>query len=155
MKVTSWILHAAIHTLLSRAIQFQLKHPGEHLCANLQTLIRFTVIRVTIDSGATGNMMRLSAVQRLGVEIQQSSQSAHEADGSSPLKVFGETRLGLARGDHLFHFEGLDVENLDVDVLAGTPFMETNDNNSPCQTPSYPWRKHHLHLWICLFASYS
>lgn len=27
----------------------------------------------------------------------------------------------------LVPFEGLVVENLEVDVLAGTPFMETND----------------------------
>ena len=80
--------------------------------------------RVIIDSGATGNMIRLSAVQRLGAEIGHSSQSAHQADGSSPLKVLGETRLSLTRGSHSFQFV---VENLDVDVLAGTPFMETND----------------------------
>ena len=83
--------------------------------------------RVIIDSGATGNMIRLSAVQRLGAEIRHSSQSAHQADGSSPFKVLGETRLSLTRGSHSFQFEGLVVENLDVDVLAGTPFMETND----------------------------
>ena len=46
--------------------------------------------RVIIDSGATGNMIRLSAVQRLGAGIWHSSQSAHQADGSSPLKVLGK-----------------------------------------------------------------
>ena len=63
-----------------------------------------------MDSGATGNMVRLSAVRRLGAEIWHSSQSA---DGSSPLKVLGETRLSLTRGSHSFQSEGL-VENLDV-----------------------------------------
>lgn len=84
-------------------------------------------VRVTIDSGATGNMIRLSTVKRLGAVIHTSAQSAHQADGSSPLKVMGETRLSFTRGNQEFQFEGLIVENLDVDVLAGTPFMETND----------------------------
>ena len=83
--------------------------------------------RVTIDSGATGNMIRLSTSQRLGDEMKQSFQSAHQADGSSPLKALGETRFSLTRGNHLFQFEGLVVENLGADVLAGTPFMEAND----------------------------
>lgn len=56
-----------------------------------------------------------------------SSQSIHQADGSSPLHVVGETCLSFTREDRIFTFEGLVVENLDVDVLAGTPFMESND----------------------------
>lgn len=83
--------------------------------------------RVTIDSGATGNMIRLSTATALGVDIQTSSQSAHQADGSSPLKVVGETRMTVSRQDQEFTFDGLVVENLDVDILAGIPFMEAND----------------------------
>jgi len=44
-----------------------------------------------------------------------------------PLEVVGETHLSFTRANREFSFEGLVVENLDVDVLAGTPFMETND----------------------------
>lgn len=72
-------------------------------------------------------MICLSTVQKLQVEIYKGAQSAHQADGSSPLKVIGETKLSFTRGQHLFQFEGLVVENLDVEVLAGTPFMEAND----------------------------
>ncbi|KAK3727759.1 hypothetical protein QZH41_005221 [Actinostola sp. cb2023] len=39
----------------------------------------------------------------------------------------GETRFELSRNHHKFLFEGLVVENLDVEVLAGTPFTECND----------------------------
>ena len=46
---------------------------------------------------------------------------------SSPLQVVGETQITFSRDDRDFKFEGLVVENLDVDVLAGTPFMEVND----------------------------
>ena len=84
-------------------------------------------LRITLDSGATGNMIRHSIVTRLGCQVTPSSQSAHQADGSSPLKVVGETRLSFTRDNQEFSFEGLVVENLDVAILAGTPFMEAND----------------------------
>lgn len=54
-------------------------------------------IRLTIDSGATGNMVKASCDSRLGAKITASSQSAHHADGSSLLKVVGETRLVFNR----------------------------------------------------------
>ena len=81
-------------------------------------------MRVTIDSGAAGNMIRHTVIQRLGYQMKPSSQSVHQADGSSPLHVVGEIRFSFT---HTFILEGLVVENLDVDVLAGTPFMESND----------------------------
>ena len=84
-------------------------------------------MRITLDSGATGNMIRYSLVTRLGGQLSPSSQSAQQADGCSPLKVVGETCLSFTRANQEFSFEGLVVENLNVDVLAGTPFMKTND----------------------------
>lgn len=47
-----------------------------------------------------------------------------EGDGSYLLKVVGETRTYFQRDSHSLLFEGLVVENLDSDVLAGIPFME-------------------------------
>ena len=93
----------------------------------LDTLYRHNTICVTIDSGATGYMIRLSTVQKLKVDICKSAQSAHQVDGSSPLKVIGETKLSFARGQHVFQFEGLVMNNLDVEVLVGTPYMEASD----------------------------
>ena len=84
-------------------------------------------VRVTIDSGATGNMIRESTAVKLGAKIRGSSQAARQADGSSPLTVLGETRLTFARESRLLEFEGLVVRELDVAVLAGIPFMESND----------------------------
>lgn len=84
-------------------------------------------VRVTLDSGATGNMIRASAARSLGVEIEESSQSASQADGRSPLNVVGEVRIKLTNGDNVFFFEGLVTDTLDVDVLGGTPFMIRND----------------------------
>ncbi|CAG2208159.1 unnamed protein product [Mytilus edulis] len=84
--------------------------------------------RLTIDSGATGNMMiRASAATKLNAKITSSSQSDHQADGLSPLTFVGETRLTFTRDKHQLYFEGLVFENLDSDILAGIPFMEKND----------------------------
>ena len=93
----------------------------------IDTFYRHHQARITIDSGATGNMIRHSTAKMFGAEIKTTSQSAHQADGSSPLTVVGETKLTFVRNEHNFVFEGLVVKNLDVDILAGTPFMELND----------------------------
>ena len=75
-------------------------------------------------------MIRMSTVQKLKVEICESAQSTHQTDVSSPLKVIGETKLSFTRGQHVFQVEGLVVQNLDVEVLAGTPFMTLADGSS-------------------------
>ena len=84
-------------------------------------------VRITIDSGTTAKMVRSALVQRLSCCMTPSSQSVHQADGSSPLNVVGETRLTFTREGHKFTFEGLIVTNLDVYVPAGIPFMEANN----------------------------
>lgn len=84
-------------------------------------------MRLTVDSGATGNMMKASCATRLGVTVTASAQSAFQADGSSLLKAVGETRTRFQRDGHSLYFEGLVVENLHSDILAGSPFMEKND----------------------------
>lgn len=72
-------------------------------------------------------MIRASSVTILGTRISGSSQSAHQADGSSPLTVIGEARLTFTRDSHDLLFEGLVVENIDTEILAGIPFIEKND----------------------------
>ena len=93
----------------------------------IDTFYKHFTARITIDSGATGNMISLAMVERFNAEIRKSSQSAHQADGSSPLEVIGETTLTFVRDNQKLMFEGLVIKNLDVDILAGTPFMECND----------------------------
>ena len=84
-------------------------------------------VRLTIDSGATGNMMRTSCAQYLGIKISEGTQSVRQADGTSHLKVVGEVRTVFVYDKHKIYFEGLAVENLDVDVLVGIPCMKNND----------------------------
>ena len=83
--------------------------------------------RLTIDCGATANLIRQSTADRLKLKITPSSQSAGQADGMSKLQVTGETRFIGRRGDHDLIFEGLVVKDLDVEILAGVPFMDRND----------------------------
>ena len=84
-------------------------------------------VRIVIDSGATGNMIRHTTAKRLGTKIINTSQSARQADGSSPLKVIGETRFTLERDNMRCYFEGLVIEDLDTEILGGVPFMQKND----------------------------
>ena len=81
---------------------------------------------LTIDTGAETNMMRASLAKYIGAKVTKSSQSAMQADGRTPLSVVGETRLSLIRHGRSLTPEALDVEDLDVDILAGTPFMASN-----------------------------
>ena len=67
-------------------------------------------LRLTLDSGAETNMIRETV-----------------ADGLTPLKVIGETHLVLSRGGTNLHLDALGVEDLDVEVLAGTPLLVSND----------------------------
>jgi len=50
-----------------------------------------------------------------------------QANGRTPLTVVGETRLPLICYGRPLTLEALVVEDLDVDILAGTPFMAAND----------------------------
>ena len=93
----------------------------------LDTFYKHFPVRITIDSGATGNMIRASTAKMLGVPVTKAHQNVQQADGSSSLKIIGETRFTLEFRNHEFDMECLVADNLDVEVLAGTPFMECND----------------------------
>ena len=86
----------------------------------LDTFLTHKTVRVVLDSGATGNMIHKSAGTRLGIPITPNSQSANQADGWSPL--VDETHFVLTRYHLSFEFEGLVVEELDVEVI-GEPFF--------------------------------
>ena len=81
-------------------------------------------IRVTVDSGATGNMIRLDVAKRLNLNIRKNSQSSNQADGQSHLDVVGEIKVVLQFKHHKLLLEALVAAKLDNEVLGGTPFME-------------------------------
>ena len=84
-------------------------------------------VHVTLDTGATTNMVRASFAKSLNLPITTSSQFARQADGITSLKVVGEIHCNLTRGDRSFALHALAVDKLDVNVLAGNPFLVTND----------------------------
>ena len=84
-------------------------------------------VDITIDSGATSNMIQASFAKRLGIKIHQSVQHALQADGRTPLTVLGEVHTSFTRGSYSFPFDGLVIKELEVNVLGGTPFMSLND----------------------------
>ena len=71
--------------------------------------------------------MRHSVARAINCPIEPSCQAAFQADGTTPLDVIGETHVTLTRDSLNFTFSGLVVNDLDVDILAGVPFMEEND----------------------------
>ena len=84
-------------------------------------------IKLTLDSGAETSMIKESVARSINAPIKKSTQIAFQADGSSPLSIKGETKLTLNRDGKTFEFEALVVEDIDVDILAGVPFMIKND----------------------------
>ena len=84
-------------------------------------------LQLTIDTGAETNMIRVSLAKYIGTKVTKSSQSAMQADGRTPLSVVGETRLSLTRHGRPLTLEALVIGDLDVDILAGTPFTASND----------------------------
>ena len=86
------------------------------------------MVRITVTSGATGNMIRQSAAVRLGCAIKKITPIG------SPGRRFvtsdhniGETSIGLLVKNNAFAFTGLVVQNVDGELLTGTPLMEIND----------------------------
>lgn len=92
-----------------------------------KSFYRHHPLRLTLDTGAETNMIREAVAKSIGAKIGKSSQLARQADGVTPLNVIGETHLTLSRDGTDLQLDALVVADLDVDVLAGTPFMSTND----------------------------
>ena len=93
----------------------------------LNTFYRQHPFRLTLDTGATTNMVRDSFAQAISIPIKPASQMARQADGITPLDVVGEVHCTVSRGERIFQLDALVVKQLDVDVLAGNPFLTSND----------------------------
>ena len=94
----------------------------------LHTFYHQHPVQLTLDTGATSNMVRASPAQPYGFPITPASQMARQADGVTPMDVIGEVHCSLTRGQWTFELHDLVVRQLDVDILANNPFMARNDN---------------------------
>ena len=84
-------------------------------------------VKLTLDTSATSNMVRTSSAQLYGFPITLASQMARQADGLTPLDVIDKVHCSLTHGQWTFELDALVVRQLDVDILAGNPFMVHND----------------------------
>ena len=90
-------------------------------------------VKITLDSGAEISMIKASVAQHIGTVITKSNQSALQADGITPLAIVGETHIVLSRDNLNLILDALVVNDLDVDILAGIPFMALNISVRPAK----------------------
>ena len=83
------------------------------------------IITITLDTGATINLISERFAQYLKLTITPASQSATQCDDSS-LIIVGETRFSIRRGYQTLQFEGLVARGISSDILCGMPFMKMN-----------------------------
>ena len=95
--------------------------------AQIKAFYKHHPVQLTIDSGAEVSMITTSFAKHIGAPIKRTSQRALQADGRTPLTSVGEVDLLLQREDCYLRLDALVVNDLDVDVLVGMPFMERND----------------------------
>lgn len=84
-------------------------------------------VDVTLDSGATCNVIGKKEAARHKCKIRCTSQTARMADGVSNLHIVGETDITFHRGKKPFHMTALVASDTDIDILGGIPFMRDND----------------------------
>lgn len=117
----TWDVETHAHTrAISRRVSTR-KSP------QLNVFFRQRPVQLTLDTGAETSMIKASLASSLGLNIEKSSQKALQADGTTPLVVIGEVHVSFSRSNKQLVLDALVVEDLDVDVLAGIPFLTTND----------------------------
>ena len=93
----------------------------------LRTFYHEHPVQLTLDTGTTSNMVRASSAKAYGFPVTPASQLARQADGVTPICVVGEVHCSLIWGSTTFELDTLVVRQLDVDILAGNPFLAIND----------------------------
>ena len=84
-------------------------------------------IKITMDCGATSNLINITFAHRLGFPLMPVCQGAHQADGRTPMSVLGETHIFVSRGKWSFQLDALVVKELDIEFLADMPFLSINN----------------------------
>ena len=64
----------------------------------LNTFYHEHPVRLTLDTGTTSNMIRISSAKLYGFPITPASQMARQADGVTPMDVIGEVNCSLTHG---------------------------------------------------------
>lgn len=75
----------------------------------LHTFYHEHPVKLTLNTGATSNMIRTSSAKLYGFLITPASQMARRADGVTPMVVIGKVHYSLTRGQRTFELEALVV----------------------------------------------
>ena len=85
-------------------------------------------VTMCLDTGAESSLVSERFAKYAGLIIQPATQSAVQADVSTPLNIVGEVEdVSITRGPHLFMLDALVTKTDFGDVIAGKPFLEKND----------------------------
>ena len=84
-------------------------------------------VYIVLDTGAQASLISLAKALELKLKIEKTSHQAIQVDGTSSLKVVGELHTTFEVGNHCLYFDAIVVQDLGVDILAGTAFHKDND----------------------------
>ena len=110
-----------------RNVSAQVKRVQVKKSPTLEVFFNQFSLTLTLDSGAESDMIKESCAIRLGLNILPTKQGATQADGKSALNIVGEINIDVHRDGKTFKLKALVARDIDVDVLAGAPFLEEND----------------------------
>ena len=82
---------------------------------------------IYLDYGTTGDLISISEVKRLNLDMHPTQQKAVMADGGTPLQVLGEVYCQFQYSHHKLVFNALVVKEVKGDILGGVPFHKVND----------------------------
>ena len=84
------------------------------------------ILKILIDTGATSSLISDSFARRVGLKVHSTLHAAKQLD-KSPVPVSGEVKFSVAFGDMNLEVDGLVNNQIDYDILAGTPFCKANN----------------------------
>ena len=85
------------------------------------------VYNLTLDSGATCNLVKEDVARKLKATIKPTSQRVKMANGKTYLDVVGEIDSVLYRNNKPYKLSAVVCRDTDTDILAGMPFLKNND----------------------------
>ena len=81
---------------------------------------------LVVDSGANSSMVARSFLKKVGIAFKPTLNSARTVD-RRPIGVLVEVKFSVHFGELELPLTALVMENLDCDILGGTPFCKEND----------------------------
>ena len=91
----------------------------------INVIIMNTHVSVLVDTGATGDIIRLDVCIEMGLRIEPTSHSASQADGESQLNVVGEVHTTMITENNVrLELHAVVVRTLKASVIVSKAFLE-------------------------------